>query len=235
MPNTLSETSTNQSPTPMIIDRKVVATPLGLEFREDIDYAEWRALAGQIATSLRCMAFAIGDWLVYGEKKFDSRKRQGRVDQSRYELAVRATGIDYAHLRNYAYVSRRVPLSLRNDRLSWDHHRAVAKLPPEHQGKWLDLACQPGDYVSSRRLRASINADRLVSVEELVTPPGDQAIITHIPPINRLVLWWRETGGRDWLRTRSKAQLRNMLVDFRDVIDIVKALQSEFQLRPDDQ
>lgn len=32
-------------------------------------------------------------------KKFDSRKRQGRVDQSRYELAVRATGIDYAHLR----------------------------------------------------------------------------------------------------------------------------------------
>jgi len=26
-----------------------------------------------------------------------------------------------------------------------------------------------------------------------------------------------------------------MLVDFREVIDIVKAIQSEFQLRPDDQ
>jgi len=219
----------------MTINRKVFASPLGLEFREEIDYAEWQALAAHIATSLRCMAFAIGDWLVYGEKRFDSRKRQGRVDQSRYELAVRATGIDYAHLRNYAYVSRRVPLSLRNDRLSWDHHRAVAKLPPEHQGKWLDLACQPGDYVSSRRLRASINSDRMVSVEELTTPPGDKAIVTHIPPINRLSLWWRETGGRDWLRTRSKAQLENMLIDFRDVIDIVKAIQSEFQLRPDDQ
>lgn len=234
MPNTLSATYTNQSPVQSTISRKVVASPLGLDFREDIDYAEWQALAAHIATSLRCMAFAIGDWLVYGEKKFDSRKRQGRVDQSRYELAVRATGIDYAHLRNYAYVSRRVPLSLRNDRLSWDHHRAVAKLPPEDQGKWLDLACQPGDYISSRRLRASINADRLVSVEELVTPPGDQVIITHLPPINRLGLWWRETGGRDWLRTRSKAQLENMLVDFRGVIDIVTAIQSEFQMRPDD-
>ena len=76
-------------------------------------------------------------------------------------------------------------------------------------------------------------------------PPGDfyvdpwksvdRAIITHIPPINRLTLWWRESGGRDWLRTRSKPQLRNMLVDFREVIDMVKAIQSEFQLRPDDQ
>jgi hypothetical protein len=73
----------------------------------------------------------------------------------------------------------------------------------------------------------------LVSVEELTTPP-DQVIITHIPPINRLTLWWEDAGGRDWLRTRSKAQLRNMLVDFSKVIDIIKALQSEYQMRPDD-
>ena len=60
-------------------------------------------------------------------------------------------------------------------------------------------------------------------------------LITHIPPINRFTLWWRESGGRDWLRTRSKPQLRSMLVDFREAIDMVKAIQSEFQLRPDDQ
>ena len=108
-------------------------------------------------------------------------------------------------------------------------------MPPAKQQHWLDLAANHEERITVRRLRTSINADRLVSVEELTTPPCDRAIITHIPPINRLTLWWRESGGRDWLRTRSKPQLRNMLVDFREVIDMVKAIQSEFQLRPDDQ
>jgi hypothetical protein len=98
----------------------------------------------------------------------------------------------------------------------------------------LDLVANHGERITARRLLKSINADRLVSVEELTTPPCDRAIITHIPPINRLTLWWEETGGRDWLRTRSKAQLRNMLVDFSKVIEIIKALQSEYQMRPDE-
>lgn len=37
-------------------------------------------------------------------------------------------------------VSRKVNLSLRNDILSWGHHRAVAKLSAEKQKHWIDLA-----------------------------------------------------------------------------------------------
>ena len=52
-------------------------------------------------------------------------------------------------------------------------------------------------------------------------------------PISNLCLWWRENGGRDWLREHSAAELHAMLLDFKPLIDIVKALKSEFEMRPE--
>ena len=234
MPNENSAITMKPDHLPLSLGPDIEVTPLGLRFHGEPDFKKWSALGRKIGQALRSMEFVIGDWLVDGEQNF-ARKGPGRPTSCDYEKAVKATGIDIAILRKYAYVSRNVNLSLRNDKLSWNHHRMVARLKPEKQQHWIDLAANHEERITVRRLRTSINADRLVSVEELTTPPCDRAIITHIPPINRLTLWWRESGGRDWLRTRSKPQLRNMLVDFREVIDMVKAIQSEFQLRPDDQ
>jgi hypothetical protein len=231
MPNENSAITMKPDHLPLSLGPDIEVTPLGLQFNGQPDFKQWSALGRKIGQALRSMEFVIGDWLVYGEQNF----ARSRVEPGRYEQAIRTTGFDYRLLREYAHVSRKVSLSLRNDKLSWNHHRVVAKLPAEKQKHWLDIAANDEERISVRRLRTSINADRLVSVEELTTPISDRAIITHIPPINRLTLWWRESGGRDWLRTRSKPQLRNMLVDFREVIDMVKAIQSEYQLRPDDQ
>ena len=232
MPNENSAITMKPDHLPLSLGPDIEVTPLGLRFHGEPDFKKWSALGRKIGQALRSMEFVIGDWLVYGEQHFKSTG--GRPTNCDYDTAIRATGIDYAILRNYAYVSRKVTLSLRNDKVSWNHHRLVAKLPPEKQSHWIALVAENDERISCRRLRTSINADRLVSVEELTTPPCDRAIITHIPPINRLTLWWEETGGRDWLRTRSKPQLRNMLVDFRRVIEIVKAIQDEFQIRPDE-
>jgi hypothetical protein len=232
MPNENSAITMKPDHLPPSLGPDIEVTPLGLRFHGEPDFKKWSALGRRIGQALRSMEFVIGDWLVYGEQNF--RSTGGRPTNCDYEKAIRATGIDYAILRNYAYVSRKVTLSLRNDKVSWNHHRLVAKLPPEKQSHWIKMVADSEQRISYRRLRSSINADRLVSVEELTTPPADQVIITHIPPINRLTLWWEDAGGRDWLRTRSKAQLRNMLVDFSKVIDIIKALQSEYQMRPDD-
>jgi len=234
MPNDNSVITMKPDHSPVSLGPDIEVTPLGLRFHGEPDFQQWSALGPKIGHAWRSMQFVIGDWLAYGEEHF-TRKGRGRPTNCDYETAIKTTGIDYAKLREFAHVSRRVNLLLRNNKLCWNHHRAVAKLPPEKQKHWIDLAANSEERISVRRLRTSINADRLVSVEELTTPPSDHAIITHIPPINRLALWWEETGGRDWLRTRSKAQLRNMLVDFSKVIDIIKALQSEYQLRPDDQ
>jgi hypothetical protein len=50
-----------------------------------------------------------------------------------YEIAIAATGLDRSTLHNYAYVSRSIPYSLRTERLSWEHHRLMAKLPGDQQ------------------------------------------------------------------------------------------------------
>lgn len=232
MPNENSAITMKPDNLPLSLGPDIEVTPLGLLFHGQPDFMQWSALGPKIGHALRSMQFVIGDWLAYGETHF-TRKGPGRPTNCDYENAIKTTGIDYAKLREFAHVSRRVNLLLRNNKLSWNHHRVVAKLPPEKQKHWLELVANHTERITVRRLRTSIYANRLVSVEELTTPPGDQAIITHLPPLNRIGLWWRETGGRDWLCTRSTPQLENMLIDFREVIDVVKAIQSEYQMRPD--
>lgn len=99
----------------------------------------------------------------------------------------------------------------------------IADAPPEKRA------------AMQRDLRPVLDIYEKLAPESDGLTPARENSCRAVQPISDLCLWWRQTGGRDWLRTRSKAQLRNMLVDFRDVIDIVKALQSEFQMRPDDQ
>lgn len=209
------------------VEGKVRISPLGLEIRGELSFAEWGRLAGRVGSALRSCAFIVGDWLVYGEERFGDQLllpgiRPGpsrAVGRHQYETARAATGIDEAVLANYAYVARNVPRSLRRDSLSWDHHRAVAKLKEEsEQSRWLDIAVE--EYLSSRRLRASIIAGRVVAIEEMgvVADPG---IPNHIVPINRLSAWWREATSTDWLRRRTLDQLEAMKRDFAPVAGIM--------------
>jgi len=73
-------------------------------------------------------AFVIGDWIVYGEDHFRGQQRlpnfesetisARRVASEIYNEALRLTGLDRSTLITYAYVSRRVSASLRNEHLS---------------------------------------------------------------------------------------------------------------------
>ena len=217
------------------LNEKVTISPLGLHIREPLTFEEWSALAGKIGSALRSMAFVIGDWLVYGEDNFDNDAKnrptaggsgRRKVTAERYAKATGTTGIDRAVLKNYACVSRRVPLSLRNDRLSWDHHRVVAKLPPDEQKRWLTVATNPNDRLSARRLRVSVARGEVVSVETMGVPPSERGISNHIPHINRLCAWWNQTGGSAWLKTRTPEQIAAILRDFQPVVDILHTLQT---------
>lgn len=211
-------------------EANVKITSLGIEFDQKTTFEEWKAVGPQIGRALRSMEFVIGDWLVFGERKFSACKQ---VPIEKYRLAIKETGLDMAVLRDYAYVSRHVRMQVRTDRLSWHHHRMVARLTDDSQKKhWLDVAASADTHVTCRRLRVSINCGRLVTVDEMEPKQGDRAIQNHIVPINRLVQWWHENGGRDWLRTRTPEQLAAMLRDFDPVISIVKAIKSESDLHP---
>ena len=154
---------------------KVAITRIGMRFDAALTVEEWRALAPAIGDAARSVGFIVGDWLVYGQQnlfawggKDDSERfPDKRVKHPDYEFAVQATGLDYSTLQNYAYVSRSIPYSLRNERLSWEHHRILAKLPDDKLSGWID-ACIAGWRVI-RLGPKEINADHLNRLIGLLT------------------------------------------------------------------
>ncbi len=204
------------------VEGKVRVSPLGLEIRGEVSFAEWKRLAPRIGSAVRSCAFVVGDWLVYGEERFGAQLILPGIDpgpsraisREQYDSARAATGIDPAILANYAYVARNVPRSMRRESLSWEHHRAVAKLEEPEQERWLDVAAK--EELTSRRLRASITAGRVVEIEELGAP-ADPGIPNHIPAINRLSVWWGQITGTDWLQRRTLDQLEALRRDFAPV------------------
>ncbi len=238
-------------PAPVLVEQsvalptgKVKLSHLGMEVSEDLTFDEWSALAPHIGSALRSMSFVVGDWLTYGQDRFSGERdlpgMEGeprpakRIPQNRYDLAVKATDIDLATLKTYAHVSRRVPMLLRNNLLSWEHHKAVAKLKGPDLTRWLDTAAQGDEHgqLSARRLRASITAGRVLSPDELSIQPAEQGVPNHIPSINRLAAWWKQTGGPTWLSTRSPEQIEALLRDFEPVHQILAHLRNHLARLP---
>jgi hypothetical protein len=112
--------------------------------------------------------------------------------------------MNFSTLMTYGWVVRQVPTSLRNDILTFDHHRHVAALPPAEQRHWLDHRARerPTRMVGSRRGRQTASrprsrerqrwsASRIVGLEEMIaasllfwtllgaSEPGDE-----IPPLH---------------------------------------------------
>ena len=121
-------------------------TPTGLLLPEGLPVENWLQLMSTLPRINDSVKWALGDALNYGEKRYGKK----------YVEAMDATGIKYETLRDYAYVARKIELSLRNDNLSWTHHRAVADLTPVEQAGWLEVAQEK--EMSTRALREAITA-----------------------------------------------------------------------------
>jgi hypothetical protein len=102
----------------------------GLRLPARLSYECWLSVGTRLATVLTSTAWCLGDWLVYGETAFTGR----------YRDAIEQTGLVYQTLRNYAWVTRRFPLSRRRDGLSFSHHAEVVSLPEPEQDFWLRKA-----------------------------------------------------------------------------------------------
>jgi hypothetical protein len=208
--------------------RKVTISATGMRVTGQLTFEEWKALAGSLGTAARSIAFIIGDWLVYGQSLFGTDGHPDRrVDPASYQLAVEATGLDVSTLQNYSYVSRSVAYPLRSERLSWEHHRLIAKLPPDAQRHWIE-ACEAeeeaGRRMTTRRLRKSLNLGRIASEGDLDPSPADKAIDSHIPHINRLSLWWKKVSETGLLETATEEQRAAIRRDLEPVVAIYRQL-----------
>ena len=207
---------------------KVSISPVGMQISSELSFEEWSELATSIGQAARSIGFIIGDWLVYGQSLFGTEGfADRRVDSASYQLAINATGLDLSTLQNYAYVSRNMPFSLRSERLSWEHHRLVAKLPETEQQEWIE-AClaeeDAGRRMSTRRLRKSLNLGRIATQNDLEPDDSDKGIENHIPFVNRLVVWWKRMQADRFLSEASDEQRAAIKRDLEPVITIYNQL-----------
>jgi len=210
--------------------RKFTISRTGLEVHDHLSFEEWSSLAPLLNEAARGVAFVIGDWLIYGLDRFgrsEAQKAATRVRSEDYESAIQLTGLDRATLQTYAHVSRKVPALLRNKDLSWEHHKIVAKLPHPDQERWLQEAARnlaKGHPVSTRRLRRSISAGRLLESDEVDLPESDRGIENHIPFVNRLSAWWSRMQEQGWHEAATSEQRAAVKRDLEPIVSIYNEL-----------
>jgi hypothetical protein len=110
-----------------------------------------------------------------------------------YQSALAATGRDLSTLQNYSYVSRNIPYQMRSERLSWEHHRLLAKLPDDEIVSWIAVCVaeeDAGRRMSTRRLRKSRCLGRVANDADLEPDPADKGRVNYIPFVNRICRRW---------------------------------------------
>jgi hypothetical protein len=139
-------------------------------------FDEWEQAGRQLSGIVDSSSWWLGDWLVFGKDHY--------VD--RYQHGIRAVGLQYQTLRNYAWVSRRFDLHRRRSALSFQHHAELASLPVEDQEDWLDRAERM--KWSTKQLRGAIRAAREGAPQQV---GGVEATRRLAVPDNRLQWWHR--------------------------------------------
>ncbi len=199
-----------------------------MQIAAELSFDEWLELASSIGNASRSIGFIVGDWLVYGQNLFGPEGApERRVSAQAYQKAITATGLDLSTLQNYAYVSRNVPFSTRNERLSWEHHRVMAKLPPPEQKEWIDTCVaeeDAGRRMSTRRLRKSLTLGRVANDKDLEPDDTDKGVENHIPFVNRLCVWWKRLRENQWLDNATDEQKAALKRDLAPIVSIYNLL-----------
>ncbi|MER7056150.1 MULTISPECIES: LmbU family transcriptional regulator [unclassified Streptomyces] len=157
---------------------QVLTTKVGLQMPAGMAYDEWERAGRQLADVLDSSSWWLGDWLVYGKDHYTDR----------YQRGIRAVGLSYQTLRNYAWVSRRFDLTRRRPALSFQHHAELASMPTEEQELWLDRAERR--QWSTKQLRGAIRATR--GDERQPPAPTEPSRRLEVP--GGRLQWWHKAA-----------------------------------------
>ena len=189
---------------------------------------EWQNLGAYLGSAARSMAFVIGDWVMFGSTLMGTAGQGADSPQTNIlVIAAACTGLDIPTLEDYAHVSRKVPIEWRNERLSWEQHRVIAKLPPNDRLQWINTCVveeNSGRHMTLRRLRKSINLGRIATPADLEPDPADKGIENHLTYVNRLSVWWRHMQGDLFLSKSTHEQRQALKRDLEPVVNIYNQL-----------
>ncbi|MEO9238999.1 MAG: LmbU family transcriptional regulator [Jatrophihabitantaceae bacterium] len=129
-------------------NEKVLTSGTGLYIPSSLSFEDWERAGAQLSGIIDSSCWWLGDWLVFGKRNYADR----------YRTAIRAAGLRYQTLRNYAWVARRFEFTRRRPKLTFQHHAEVASLPMADQEHWLDQAEQL--LWTTKQLRSAIRGDQ---------------------------------------------------------------------------
>ncbi|MGW3938002.1 LmbU family transcriptional regulator [Streptomyces phaeochromogenes] len=158
---------------------QVLTTKVGLHIPVGLAFEDWERAGRQLSGLLNSSSWWLGDWLIYGKDQYADR----------YERGIRAAGLQYQTLRNYAWVSRRFELHRRRPALSFQHHAELASLPVEEQEAWLDRAERM--KWNTKQLRNAIRAERAGTSQQSSAVAATRRLAV---PDNRLQ-WWHKAAA----------------------------------------
>lgn len=172
------------------------------QLRPGMSFKEWTALGSRLGHVSSASAWALGDWLLFGQRSFGQR----------YRTALQETNLDYQTLRNYAWVAGTFEPSRRHDGLSFQHHAELASVSEAEQELWLRRA--ETEHWSRNELRRRLSLHRSAR-----GPAAPAAVVMRFEVTPEDEQRWRRAAASkdlqlpDWLRTVADAAARNELSD----------------------
>ena len=173
----------------------VTLTPTGIVLDADVPADQWNQIGKFILSMEGAIQWLIGDYLLQSERIYNKTYKDVAAEWNR----------SVGTLYNYYYVVASVDFSLRNEKLTFNHHYAVAKLVPEMQAYWLGRAEQEGWSVA--QLMSAIKA-----ADTPTLSAGDQPeskTMRDVMRFERAMIKWRDRVG-DQERAEVARRLREL-------------------------
>lgn len=206
-----------------------------LTIESEMSFDQWRDIGKTFGASLQSAAWYIGDWLVYGERKWSKQlmfpsdefdpDRPGRIPSDVYDQAVRATGLDRNTSAGYATVCRKIPPHFRDARLSFAHHRVLAALPADKALPWFALlkSDQEVEKPTVKRLALSVRTSkdypRMLSTTDIADRKKYRGRDNYVPHLARLLVILREQ-----LPKMDDNQREAVAADFSQLVEIIESI-----------
>jgi hypothetical protein len=135
---------------------------------------EWKEALTAVTPVTRNVAWVIGDMWAYGERR-GYGERSKALEESGLALSLQT-------VMDYGWVARSVKASLRNEALSFQHHKVVAPLSPAQQRHWLDRA--ESEKLSAAAMQDLIAAAQSAQIDQHLS--GSSEADGHIDDIDEV-------------------------------------------------
>jgi hypothetical protein len=232
-------------------------TPTSLQIKADLGYDRFIELGQKLRSVHGASSWWIADYIVAAQELVKDPKQKRAAAKDIYDRVIRLWP-DYARntLQQMAYVARSVPPSVRNPKLSFEHHRYVATLDDEPNARDLqqtflqraieldasaeELRLMVSDTRAGRVMRGSTNAQSAHESDdpsderepEVLAGSHAQLAADAHRALARLRNWYAREQRRSPVSAWTSQRVSALLRDFGPLIaemELVVGIREELQ------